>query len=143
MPRVRRTATVPYKAAQMFALVNDVEAYPQFLRWCSGAEITRRYDDGVEARIDVRVGGIHKSFATCNTLQAPRRIDIELVSGPFRRLTGTWTFEDRDEGGSDVTVTLDFEVKHSPFSFIFASIFEEIALSQMSAFLKRADQLYG
>lgn len=143
MRSIRRSARVPYTAAQMFDLVNDVEAYPQFLHWCRGARIERRDGATIEAVLDIGISGIHKSFRTRNTLQAPDAIEIELVSGPFRRLDGKWAFEDLDDGGSKVSLLLEFEVVASPLSMIFSTVFEELARSQMNAFVDRARELYG
>ena len=143
MPRVRRTARVPYSAAQMFALVNDIEAYPKFLHWCKSARVRGRDGDMLDAEIGISVAGIHKSFATRNKLFEPERIEMQLVSGPFRHLSGQWTFTDLDDGGCEVSLSLDYEVIASPFRLLFSAIFEEIARTQMSGFLKRADELYG
>ena len=143
MPTIRRSAHVPYSGAQMFDLVDDVESYPKFLHWCRGARIDVRHDGIVEATIDIGLGGIHKSFKTRNTAERPHRIDIALVSGPFRRLEGEWTFADAPAGGSDVELVLDYEVSHVPLDFLFGAIFEEVARSQMNAFVRRADHVYG
>lgn len=143
MRSIRRSARVPYSAVQMFDLVNDVEAYPEFLHWCRGARIERRDGDALEAVLDIGVGGVHKRFRTRNTLKPPREIEIELVSGPFRRLDGKWSFADVESGGSEVSLVLEFEVVASPLSMIFSTVFEELARSQMNAFVERARQLYG
>jgi len=127
----------------MFALVNDVESYPQFLHWCKSARVRGRDGDTVDAEIDISVAGIHKSFATRNTLSEPERIEMQLVTGPFRHLSGQWTFSDLGDGGCEVSLVLDYEIKASPFRILFSTIFEEIARTQMSGFLKRADELYG
>lgn len=142
MPHVQRETRVPYTATQMFDLVNDVESYPEFLPWCQGACIERRDGDTLEAVVEIGLRGIHKSFRTRNTLERPQRIRIELVSGPFTHLNGVWSFENLDEGGSRVAVSLDFEVKRSPFAALFASIFEELVRSQMAAFIRRAEACY-
>jgi ribosome-associated toxin RatA of RatAB toxin-antitoxin module len=143
MSTVSRRATVRFSADQMFDLVNDVESYPQFLHWCRDARVIRRDGDTVEASLDIGLGGIHKTFATRNCVSRPNRIGIELLSGPFRRLEGGWTFADLDQGGSTVELELDYEMKGSPLSVLFAAAFEEIARSQMNAFVKRAEQVYG
>ena len=143
MPTVVRTAEVAYSAAQMFTLVNDIEAYPDFLHWCRGARVSHRSDSEVEATLDVGFGGIHKSFSTRNTLAAPHSIHLELISGPFRSLNGQWTFRDLEDGGCRVALSLSFEVPRSPFGLIFSRVFEEIARSQMGAFLRRAKAVYG
>lgn len=143
MPHVQRETRVLYTAAQMFDLVNDIEAYPEFLPWCRGARIEQRDGDVLEAVVEIGLPGIHKSFRTRNTLERPERIGIELVSGPFTRLNGAWSFADLPDGGSRVRVSLDFEVKRSPFAALFASVFEDLVRSQMAAFIRRADERYG
>jgi ribosome-associated toxin RatA of RatAB toxin-antitoxin module len=143
LPTVQRNARVPYSAQQMFDLVNDIEKYPEFLHWCGGARIDVRQGSTVEATLDIRVLGFQRSFRTRNTLRGPERIQIELVSGPFRRLRGEWRFSDQPGGGSDVALSLAFEVTLSPFGALFAKIFEELAGAQMQAFTERAAALYG
>jgi ribosome-associated toxin RatA of RatAB toxin-antitoxin module len=143
MPKIHRSARVAYEAAQMFDLVNDVEAYPEFLQWCRGARIDRRGEGYVEATLDIGVSGIHKSFTTRNVFDRPRRLVIELISGPFRHLDGVWEFENLEGGGSEVSLSLTFEVIRSPFSVVFSMVFEELARAQMAAFVHRADALYG
>ncbi len=143
MRRVHRSERVPYAPEQMFDLVNDVESYPEFLPWCRAARIERKEGDSVVASLDVGIGGIHKSFKTRNTPSRPRSIAMELVSGPFRRLSGGWRFEPLPNGGTEVTLSLDFEVAPSPFNIVFSLMFEELVRSQVSAFIARARSLYG
>jgi len=140
---VQRHARVPYSAEQMFDLVNDVESYPKFLHWCRNARVNARQGSVVEATLDIGVLGFQQSFRTRNTLQRPERIGIELVSGPFRRLRGEWKFLPATPSGSDVSLTLRFEVTLSPFGALFAKVFEELAAAQMGAFIERAGKVYG
>jgi ribosome-associated toxin RatA of RatAB toxin-antitoxin module len=142
LPTVKRSARVPYTPEQMFDLVNDVEAYPKFLHWCRGARIESKQGNTVEATLDIGVLGFHQSFRTRNTLQRPERIGIDLVSGPFRRLRGEWRFSAVDRG-TDIALTLTFEVTLSPFGVVFAKVFEELAAAQMTAFVERARKIYG
>lgn len=143
MPTVKRSARVPYTPEQMFDLVNDVESYPKFLHWCRGARIDILQGNTLEATLDVGVLGFHQSFRTRNMLTRPERIGIDLVSGPFRRLRGEWRFQAAAESGSDISLTLTFEVTRSPFGVVFAKVFEELAGAQMSAFIERAKTVYG
>jgi ribosome-associated toxin RatA of RatAB toxin-antitoxin module len=143
MPRIRRRAHVQYTAQQMFDLVNDVEAYPKFLHWCSGARVESVDESHIEATVDIGIAGFHKSFRTRNTLERPKRITIALVSGPFSRLDGAWAFTDSPSGGADIELSLDYEISHSPLGFVLGKAFEEVARSQMSAFVRRADEVYG
>ena len=143
MPTVKRSSRVPYTQEQMFELVNDVASYPKFLHWCRDARVDLVQGNTVEATLDIGVLGFHQSFRTRNTLQRPERIGIDLVSGPFRRLRGEWRFSPAQPQGTDVSLTLTFEVTKSPFGIVFAKVFEELAMSQMAAFTERANAIYG
>jgi ribosome-associated toxin RatA of RatAB toxin-antitoxin module len=143
LPTVKRSARVPYTPQQMFDLVNDVESYPKFLHWCRGARIESRQGSTVEATLEIGALGFHQTFRTRNTLQRPERIGIDLVSGPFRRLRGEWRFVAAQDRGTDISLTLTFEVTSSPFGVVFAKVFEELAASQMTAFVDRARKIYA
>jgi ribosome-associated toxin RatA of RatAB toxin-antitoxin module len=127
----------------MFDLVNDIEKYPEFLHWCRGARIEARHGQTIEASLDIGLFGFQRSFKTRNTLRPPSQIGIDLVSGPFRRLGGEWKFSDLPGGGSDVSLSLAFEVAVSPFGVMFSKAFQEIAAAQMDAFIARAATIYG
>ncbi len=127
----------------MFELVDDIARYPEFLPWCQRATIHLRSSDVVEATLEIGLRGVHKAFSTRNCLDRPGRIEISLLKGPFRSLEGAWTFDDRDEGGSEVGLTLDFEVVRSPLNLLFSVVFEEVIRSQVAAFTSRAEALYG
>ena len=143
LPTVKRSARVPYTTEQMFDLVNDIEQYPKFLHWCRGARIDVEQGNTVEATLDIGVLGFHQSFRTRNTLKRPEHVGIDLVSGPFRRLRGEWRFVPVPGQGSDISLTLTFEVTLSPFGLVFTRVFEELAGSQMTAFVDRAKTIYG
>jgi ribosome-associated toxin RatA of RatAB toxin-antitoxin module len=143
LPTVRRSVRVPYSAEKMFELVNDVESYPEFLHWCTGAIVESVQGNVIEATLQIGILGFHREFRTRNTLARPHRIQIELVSGPFRRLRGEWRFTDVEPGGAEVSLALHFEVTVSPFGAVFSRVFEELAGSQMTAFVNRAHDMYG
>lgn len=126
----------------MYALVNDVEAYPQFLNWCSGARILEKADAQITAELDIRFAGISQKFATVNTLDPPGEIAVRLHSGPFKSLSGRWEFSQKPQG-SVVSLALEYTFGLSPLSIIMNSAFEEIARSQIDAFVQRARSVYG
>lgn len=109
MPTITRSALVEHSAARMFALVNDVEAYPRRFAWCSGAEVVESGPERMLGRLELGIGGISTWFTTENRLQPPHRIDMALRDGPFRRLEGRWDFHALDESACRVTLALDFE----------------------------------
>lgn len=143
MRHVKRTALVPYRADEMYALVGDVDAYAEFLPWCSRSDVLCREGDVVEASLDLEKGSVSKSFTTRNTHQANEAIDIELVGGPFRQLSGGWKFDALGEEGCRVTLALDFEFESRMVDMLFGSFFEETCNALIDAFTDRAADIYG
>ncbi len=127
----------------MFALVDDIATYPDFLPWCRSSEILARDPDEVRARIDIAYGGLHKSFTTCNRLQQDKMIEMRLVKGPFRRLEGFWRFDALGAEGSKVSLDLEFEFANRLLSMTFGPVFGQIANNMVEAFVRRAEDLYG
>ena len=143
MTAIRRSAIVPYTAHEMFTLVADIEAYPDYLPWCGGARILSSAEDVVEATITIAYKGVHKEFVTRNHLQQDKTMEIRLVRGLFQSLHGHWCFDDLDEKASKISVVLDFEFSNKLVDMVVGPVFEYIANSLVDNFHKRAVQLYG
>jgi ribosome-associated toxin RatA of RatAB toxin-antitoxin module len=141
--KVNRSALVPYSAEDMFALVADVEAYPSFLPWCSAVEVHSRDDNVVEATLELHRGGLRKRFRTRNTMQPCERMDLELVGGPFRHLSGGWRFTALGEQGSKVALALDFEFDSRLLDLMIGAYFEDICNRLIDAFTQRAGAVHG
>jgi ribosome-associated toxin RatA of RatAB toxin-antitoxin module len=140
---VKKSALVLYSAAEMYALVGDIEAYPQFLPWCRSAQILSRGEDEVRATIEMVKGGVHKSFTTSNRMQKNKMIDIRLLEGPFKRLQGYWRFEPLRASASKVSLDMEFEFSNHLLRVAVEPVFKQIANSLVDAFCKRAIHLYG
>ena len=143
MREVRRTALVPYSAKEMFELVDDVEAYPEFLPWCNDASVQSRNDDTVVATLELHKGGVSKHFTTRNTLKPFEAIDMALVDGPFRHLDGGWRFRDITDDGCEVSLELEFEFDSRVVDVMFGRFFEDILSALVDAFTRRAAAVYG
>ena len=143
MRKVSRSALVPYQAREMFVLVDDVAAYPEFLPWCNAAEVHSRSDDTVEATLELQKGAVSKTFTTRNKRREFKSIDLELVDGPFKHLCGGWRFNDLGDDGSKVSLDLEFEFESRLADMMFGSFFEETCNSLVDAFSKRAAVVYG
>ncbi|WP_019625709.1 type II toxin-antitoxin system RatA family toxin [Thioalkalivibrio sp. ALJT] len=141
--KIRRYADVPYTREQMFNLVNDVDAYPEFLPGCRSASARPRGEHEVEGTIELAKGALHKSFTTRNTLKRPESIDIRLVSGPFRRLHGTWSFSQVEGGRTRIALELEFEFANRIMAFAIGPVFNQIANSLVDAFVQRAREVHG
>lgn len=143
MRKVSRSALVPYSADQMYALVEDVVAYPEFLPWCVGSTLHFKESGILEASLELRRSGIKKSFRTRNTLEPGSAMGITLVGGPFRHLAGRWLFEQLGTDGSKVSLDMEFEFESRVTDTLFGHYFEETCNSLIDSFTKRAHEMYG
>ena len=134
---------VPYDSAQMYALVEDVERYPEFLPWCTSGELHERSDHELRASIGLGLGELNSEFATRNELQPPARMTMELQSGPFRALQGCWEFAPLGNEGCEVRLQVEFEFESKVQDLLFGAAFEKVCNDLIDAFVRRADSLYG
>lgn len=140
---VDRSLLLAYTPAQMFALVNDVARYPQFLPWCAAARIVEQDAAHVLAAIDVRRGPLHLSFTTRNELDTDRSIRMQLVDGPFRELSGAWTFADVGGKGVRVTLRLQYDFRAAATRLLLEPAFDAVCRSIVNAFARRAREVHG
>ncbi|PXY95898.1 type II toxin-antitoxin system RatA family toxin [Frischella perrara] len=132
----------PYSAQQMFDLVNDINAYPQFVPDCIDTGVLQRDDNLLLAYIEVEKFGFKKRFTTLNRLKEPSKIEITLIDGPFKKLVGAWTFTPISENQSKITFDLTFEFNSKLLDMTFTPIFKDIMKNMVIAFSNRAKQLY-
>jgi len=143
MPSISKNALVPYSAAQMYSLVDDILAYPEFLPWCGGSSEISRDEDEVKATIVIAHSGLQKPFTTCNRVQKNKMIEISLVDGPFRHLHGFWRFDALAEDACKVSFDLEYEFSSKLVGMALGPVFSQIANALLDAFCQRARSLYG
>jgi ribosome-associated toxin RatA of RatAB toxin-antitoxin module len=148
MREVKRSALIAASPARLFALINDVERYPEFLPWCNSAEVKQRDATQIVATLGIRKGLLRTHFTTRNVLDTDRSIRMELVDGPFRALQGLWTLtpilapaqetNQPQVAGCRVELDLRFEIAGSLASAMLEPAFEAMATSLFDAFVTRA-----
>ncbi|NOY63336.1 MAG: type II toxin-antitoxin system RatA family toxin [Gammaproteobacteria bacterium] len=143
MTTIRRSALLPYSAAEMYSLVDDIESYPKFLPWCVSATVFSRNDDEVRASLELARSGIRKSFTTCNRIQKNKMIEIRLVEGPFHHLQGFWRFEPLEASACKISLDMEFEFSGRLLSMTIGPVFSQIAESLVESFGKRAVEIFG
>ena len=141
MREVKRSALVNKPPAELFALINDIESYPQFLPWCTHAQVVSRTPTEIVATLGVRQGGLHGEFTTRNTLEPDRRIHMNLVSGPFRTLDGEWLLTPIAGGGCRVELIMRFAFSQRVAALLFEARFASTIGSLVDAFVARARSL--
>jgi ribosome-associated toxin RatA of RatAB toxin-antitoxin module len=140
---IKRTALVLHSAMDMFRLVQDVPAYPQFLSWCITAEVHEQTSREQLASLGVRIGGVDHRFTTRNRFVPGEQLTLSLVDGPFSHLTGEWQFKPLGDDGSKVMLMLNFDFSSSVLSSAFRSGFAHVADKLVYDFGRRADDVYG
>ena len=149
MTLISRNALVPYSVEEMYALVDNIETYAEFLPWCRSTEVTCREVISnelteVQASIEIARGALNKSFTTFNRLQVNNMIEMQLVKGPFKHLHGFWRFHAlKDKSASKISLELEFEFESKLIALAVGPVFNQIANSMVDAFSKRAVEVYG
>ena len=142
MQHVKKSVLVPYAAPSMFALVDDVERYPQFLPWCAGAHVLEQHEGGKTARLDVDYRGVRAHFTTENLNSPPDSIVVTLKDGPFRHLHGEWRFRSLDDSACKVELDLAYEFANHMLERVLGGVFSRIANTLIDAFVHRAERLH-
>ncbi|MBL8668555.1 MAG: type II toxin-antitoxin system RatA family toxin [Rhodospirillales bacterium] len=144
MPTHAEKRVVPYTCEQMFALVADVERYPEFLPWCLACRIRQRLrPDQFIADLMVGFKVFREKFTSEVTLSNPDRVDVAYRNGPFRYLNNHWIFVPDAAGGCVIDFYIDFEFHSKALQALIGKLFNEAVQRMVNAFEKRAGQLYG
>ncbi len=143
MPRIQRSALVPYTAQEMFNVVTDVPHYDEFLPWCGGARILQREGDEVIAQVDIAFKAVRQSFTTKNIYDEGKQITMRLEKGPFSSLSGVWQFIELDEHASKILFDLEFDFSNRLAGAVIGPVFSIIANGMVDAFHQRAVEMYG
>ncbi|HVN46042.1 MAG TPA: type II toxin-antitoxin system RatA family toxin [Steroidobacteraceae bacterium] len=141
MRQVKRSALVNKPPAELFALINDIESYPQFIPWCTHARVHSRTPTEIVATLGVRQGALHGEFTTRNSLEANRRIHMHLLSGPFRTLEGEWLLTPIEADGARVELSMQFAFANRLTALLFEPKFAATIGSLVDAFVARARAL--
>ena len=157
MPNFKTRRRVHHTAAQMYALVADVETYPEFLPMCQKLKVLKRDTDEqgdprLIAQMEVGFKAIRESFTSMVVLrEAARRIEVAYIDGPFRRLVNTWDFvddtrdfvDDAQAGWSSIDFFIDYEFRSRTLALLMGSMFDTAFRRFSLAFEQRADRVYA
>ena len=143
MPTHAEKRHLPHSPQEMFALVADIEKYPEFLPWCVGTRV--RSDDGEVVLADMVIGYkmFRETFTSEVRLSQPDRIDVAYMDGPFKYLNNHWIFLLEPDGTCTVDFYVDFEFRSKFLQKMIGSIFNEAVKIMVSAFEKRAGSVYS
>jgi coenzyme Q-binding protein COQ10 len=148
LPRYHIEKILPYTPDQLFALVGNVDAYPEFVPWIQSMRTWNARSEGegvslVDAQVGVGFAFLKEKFSTrVRRDAATRQVDVQLLSGPFKHLANRWRFIE-DERGTKIEFDIDFEFKSRLLSGMLAANFHHAVDKLMSCFEGRAQALYG
>lgn len=143
MAVIQKTVLVEYSCAQMFALVDKVEDYPQFLPWCGGVDVQERQADKLVATLHISYHGLTQSFTTENRNAPPNTMVMTLVEGPFKHFEARWHFTELAPHACKVEFDMNYEFSSKLLDMVIGPVFNKIGSSFVDAFCQRAEVVYG
>ena len=141
MKEISRSAIVEHSAAEMFALVDDIDSYPRFLPWCQDARV-ESVGDKKRATLTVGLRGLRQSFTTLNENRPGESIDMRLVEGPFKQFTAAWRFTQLSDQACEIAFSLRYQFASRALGKLLEPLFDEIADTMVDVFTRRADELH-
>jgi coenzyme Q-binding protein COQ10 len=143
MPRHNETRHLPYTPTQMFDLVSDVAAYPEFLPWVSAIRVRSGSETEMVADMIVGFKGLKESFTSRVIKHRPDSVRVDYLDGPLKHLHNLWAFRDDGEGGTLVDFEVEFEFKNRLFEMLAGQMFDKALRKMIGAFETRAAALYS
>ena len=148
MPQHTEEQHFNYSTIQLFDLVSDVEKYPEFLPWVKAVRVAEHHEHYCIADVIVHFKAITEQYRCRVDVVKPSnttergQIDVSLIKGPFHHLVNNWRFEP-SETGCEVHFHVDFAFKVKLLDTLIGGLFTRATEKMISAFLKRAEALYG
>jgi coenzyme Q-binding protein COQ10 len=143
MPRHRETRALPYSPEQMFDLVADVAAYPEFLPWVTAIRVRSNSETEMLADMIVGFKGLRETFTSRVVKQRPLGVHVDYVDGPLKHLSNDWRFTSDGEGGVIIDFEVDFAFKNRIFEMLAGQVFDRALRKMIGAFETRAAELYS
>jgi coenzyme Q-binding protein COQ10 len=157
MPSFSTKRRMPFTAAQMYALVADIERYPEFLPMCTALTVSSRMavpeGENLVASMSVGYKSITETFTTQVRLRPEQlKVEANYVDGPFRHLENRWQFADvpaldgpasEINGSCDVDFFIDYEFKSAMLGLLVGQVFDQAFRKFTGAFEHRAGKVYG
>ena len=148
MPKASVKRLIECEKKDLIELVLDIEKYPEFVPFCFDAKIYEKKQDGDFQKIiaDLTIGkgpfkDTYKSDVAFN--KKTDSIYVKNIEGPLNHLTNNWTFSDKNNGITEVTFDIDFEIKNKFLNSLMVVSFQFGLEKIADAFQKRAEELFG
>ncbi len=143
MTTINKTAILPHSCAEVYGVVTDIKSYSEFLPWCSSVDVHVDEPEVAEATLHIAKGKLNIAFTTHNEMIVNKQVKLRLLKGPFKRMSGLWTFTQLNEDACKITLKMEFEFSSKILAMALGMVFNQIANSMLEAFCKRTKELYA
>ena len=148
MPKASVKRLIECKKKDLINLVLDIEKYPEFVPFCYDAKIYENKDKGDYKNIiaDLTIGkGPFKDTYKSDVIFDKKKdfIHVKNIEGPLNHLSNNWTFSDKQNGITEVTFDIDFEIKNKFLNSLMVVSFQFGLEKIADAFQKRAEELFN
>ena len=140
MHTIKKTAIVFHSQIEMFNLVDQIENYPSFLPWCGSTQVIHRDSEITRATIEINFKGIKQSFTTENIKKSDQLMQIRLIDGPFKHLSGSWMFNKLDANSCQIELRLEYQFSNVLMETLISPVFNIIANTFIDEFIKEANR---
>ena len=140
MHSIKKTAIAFHPQVEMFILVDQIENYPNFLPWCGMTELIHRDRIITKGSIEINFKGIKQLFTTENTKIPYESMNIKLINGPFKKLSGQWLFNKIDENSCQIELKLEYQFSNFLLETLISPVFNIIANTFIDEFIKEANR---
>ena len=127
----------------MYAVVADIERYPEFLPWCKDARILTRDSGKIVADLIIGYRLFQEKFTSEVTLTKSSDITVTYRSGPLSHLSNEWHFTPQGRKGCEISFHVDFDFRSPLLRAAMGMFFDKALTKMVQAFEARAAQLYG
>ena len=143
MASFNRELEVKYTPIQMYELVDDIDSYPKFLPWCVGSSVKKLDDKYQEATLVLEKGLLKHEFTTLNEHNRDGLIiNVSLAKGPLKHLKGKWHFTEDNKGGCVIKFQIDYSFANRVLNKLLGPLFAGVYEHMVTAFAKRAEEIY-
>ena len=135
---------LPFTSKQLFKIVIDVEAYPEFLPWCLSARIVeKKNNNNFDAELKVGYKAIDEKYISRIEAEYEKKIDSKAISGPFKFLNSSWNFNNIDKKNCKVDFMVEYQFKSFFLDKVMGALFKKATMKMLEAFEQRARNLHN
>ena len=144
MHNYSNSIVLPFNAKQLYEIVIDVEAYPDFLPWCLSSRIVKKYDDNnFDAELTVGYKAIDEKYISRIQAEHEKKVISKAISGPFKSLDSSWHFKNINKKQCKVDFMIEYQFKSFFLDKVMGSLFKKATIKMLDAFEQRARSLYN